>query len=46
MNIERVTVEAPETPVESQYTAAGNQVRTNYHVLARVFTGGGAQDIF
>ncbi len=29
MNIERVTVEVLETPVESQYTAAGNQVSTN-----------------
>ena len=45
MNIERVTVEVLETPVESQYTAAGNQVSTNYHVLARIFTGGGIQGI-
>lgn len=45
MNIERVTVEVLETPVESQYTAAGNQVSTNYHVLARIFTGGGVQGI-
>ena len=45
MIIERVTVEVLETPVESQYTAAGNQVSTNYHVLARIFTGGGVQGI-
>ncbi len=45
MNIERVTVEVLETPVESQYTAAGNQVSTNYHVLARIFTGEGVQGI-
>ena len=45
MNIERVTVEVLETPVESQYTAAGNQVSTNYHVLARIFTGGSIQGI-
>ena len=29
MIIERVTVEVLETPVESEYTAAGNQVSTN-----------------
>ena len=45
MNIERVTVEVLETPVVSQYTAAGNQVSSNYHVLARIFTVDGVEGI-
>ena len=45
MDMERDTGEGLETPVESPYTAAGNQVSTNYHVLARIFTGGGVQGI-
>ena len=45
MNIERVTVEVLETPVESAYTAAGNQVSSNFHVLARIFTDDGMQGI-
>ena len=45
MNIEHVTVEVLETPVESAYTAAGNQVSSNFHVLARIFTDDGMQGI-
>jgi L-alanine-DL-glutamate epimerase-like enolase superfamily enzyme len=45
MNIERVTVEVLETRVESAYTAAGNQVSSNFHVLARIFTDDGVQGI-
>jgi L-alanine-DL-glutamate epimerase-like enolase superfamily enzyme len=45
MNIERVTVDVLETPVESAYTAAGNQVSSNFHVLARIFTDDGMQGI-
>ena len=45
MKIERVTVEVLETPVDLQYVAAGNAVNSNYHVLARIFTGDGVQGI-
>lgn len=31
--------------MESEYTAAGNQVISNYYVLARIFTGLGVQGI-
>ena len=45
MQIDRVTVEVLETPVELRYAAAGNQVDTNWHVLSRVFTNDGIQGI-
>lgn len=45
MKIERVSVEVLETPVESQYVAGGNQVDSNWHVLARIDTTGGIQGI-
>ena len=45
MKIERITVEVLETPVGSVYTAAGNQVSSNFHALARIFTDDGLQDI-
>ena len=45
MKIERVNVEVLETPVALEYSAAGNAVSHNYHVLARVTTVDGVQGI-
>lgn len=45
MKIERVTVEVLETPVALQYTAAGNSVASNWHVLSRICTTDGVQGI-
>jgi len=45
MKIQRVTVEVLETPLSSQYTAGGNAVSSNWHILARVYTEDGIQGI-
>ena len=45
MKIQRVTVEVLETPLAAHYTAGGNSVGSNWHILARVFTEDGIQGI-
>ena len=45
MQIEQVTVEVLETPVELRYIAAGHSVQSNWHVLSRVNTADGIQGI-
>jgi L-alanine-DL-glutamate epimerase-like enolase superfamily enzyme len=45
VKIERVNVEVLETPVVLEYSAAGNAVSHNYHVLTRVTTVDGVQGI-
>ena len=45
MEITRVTVEVLETPVPSQYTAGGNAVEFNWHVLSRIYTDDGIMGI-
>ena len=43
MQVTHVAVDLLQVPVERSYTAAGRQVGTNWHVLARVTTAGGIQ---
>ena len=45
MKITRVTVEVLETPLNAEYTAAGNSVSSNWHILARIETEDGVQGI-
>lgn len=45
MNINRVTVEVLETPVDLPYLAAGNAVSSNWHVLSRIYTDDGVEGI-
>ena len=45
MRIESVSVQVLETPVSLEYTAAGNDVSSNWHVLARLRTDDGIEGI-
>ena len=45
MRIESVSVQVLETPVSLEYTAAGNDVSSNWHVLARLRTDNGIEGI-
>ena len=45
MNVDRVTTEVLETPVERPYEAGGSVIQSHWHVLTRVYTADGVQGV-
>ncbi len=45
MRIDSVSIEVLETPVSLEYTAAGHDVASNWHVLARLRTDDGVEGV-